>query len=230
VTHRILLADDEPDIAEGVRYTLGREGFEVDAVADGEAALASARSGRYDVVILDVMMPRITGFDLCRELRAESDVPIIMLTARDDEVDTVRGLELGADDYLTKPFSGAELASRVRAVLRRRELDRSAAAPATVVSVGGIELDHVRHHVVVDGKQVQLTPSEYKLLALLADQPDRVFTRQQIMEHLWESSYVGDPRATDVHVSNLRKKIERDPAHPRRLLTIREMGYKLTAM
>jgi two-component system response regulator RegX3 len=230
VTHRILLADDEPDIAEGVRYTLGREGFEVEAVADGEAALTSARSGRYDVVILDVMMPRISGFDVCRELRAESDVPIIMLTARDDEVDTVRGLELGADDYLTKPFSGAELASRVRAVLRRRELDRSTAVPSAIVSVGGVELDHVRHHVVVDGTGVQLTPSEYKLLALLAEQPERVFTRQQIMEHLWESSYVGDPRAADVHVSNLRKKIERDPAYPQRLVTVREMGYKLVSV
>jgi two-component system response regulator RegX3 len=227
VSHRILLADDETDILESVGYTLRRDGFDVDCVGDGDAALGAARSGRYDVVILDVMMPRVTGLDVCRELRAESDVPIIMLTARDAEVDRVLGLELGADDYLTKPFSTAELASRVRAVLRRRELDRSAAAPSSVVTVGGIELDHVRHRVDVDGRRVDLTPSEYRLLALLAEQPERVFTRQQIMEHLWESAYVGDPRAADVHVSNLRRKIEREPAHPKRLVTVREAGYKL---
>jgi two-component system response regulator RegX3 len=224
---RVLLADDEPDLAETVGYALRREGFEVDTCADGEAALAAARGAAYDVAILDVMMPGLSGLDACRALRAESDLPIIMLTARDAEVDRVLGLELGADDYLTKPFSLAELVSRVRALLRRRELDRTVAHTRATRVVGGLELDLVRHRVVVDGRPIQLTPSEFKLLALLADHPEQVFPRREIMEHLWETPYVGDQRACDVHVSNLRRKIEVDPAHPKRIVTVREVGYKL---
>ncbi len=225
---RILLADDESDLVESVSYALRREGFEVDAVGDGETALAAARGGTaYDLAILDVMMPRLSGLDLCRLLRAESDLPIIMLTARDAEVDRVLGLELGADDYLTKPFSLAELVSRVRALLRRRELDRSAMSAQATRVVGGLEIDVVRHRVVADGKPVRLTPSEFKLLALLADHPERVFSRREIMEHLWETPYVGDQRACDVHVSHLRRKLERDPSHPERIVTVREIGYKL---
>ncbi len=224
---RILLADDEPDIAGSVGYALRREGFEVDTVPDGEAALAAARGSAYDVAILDVMMPRLSGLDVCRMIRSESDLPIIMLTARDAEVDRVLGLEIGADDYLTKPFSLAELVSRVRALLRRRELDRTAASGRTTRSVGGLELDLVRHRVSVDGSPVQLTPSEFKLLALLADHPEQVFSRREIMEHLWETPFVGDQRACDVHVSNLRRKVERDPGHPTRIVTVREIGYKL---
>jgi DNA-binding response OmpR family regulator len=223
---RILLADDEPDLTESVSYALRREGYDVDAVGDGEAALAAARGTAYDVAVLDVMMPKLSGLEVCRALRVESDLPIIMLTARDAEVDRVLGLELGADDYLTKPFSLAELVSRVRALLRRRELDRTASS-ARATRVGGLELDLVRHRILVDGEPVQLTPSEFKLLALLADHPEQVFSRREIMEHLWETPYVGDQRACDVHVSNLRKKIERDPAHPARIITVREIGYKL---
>ncbi len=229
MTARILLADDEPDIAESVGYALRREGFEVDAVGDGEAALEAARSSTYDVAILDVMMPKLSGLEACRVLRAESDLPVIMLTARDAEVDRVLGLELGADDYLTKPFSLAELVSRVRALLRRRELDRTTASGRPTRVVGGLELDLVRHRVTVDGRLVQLTPSEFKLLALLAEHPEQVFSRREIMEHLWETPYVGDQRACDVHVSNLRRKVERDSAHPRRIVTVREIGYKLVA-
>ena len=224
---RILLADDEPDLTESVSYALRREGFEVDSVGDGESALAAVRGTSYDVAILDVMMPKLSGLEVCRELRVESDLPIIMLTARDAEVDRVLGLELGADDYLTKPFSLAELVSRVRALLRRRELDRTAGSARATRVLGGLELDLVRHRVLVDGRPVQLTPSEFKLLALLADQPERVFSRREIMEHLWETPYVGDQRACDVHVSNLRRKIERDHAHPERIVTVREIGYKL---
>ncbi len=172
------------------------------------------------------MMPGMLGTDVCRILRAESDLPIILLTAKDAEVDRVLGLELGADDYVTKPFSSAELVSRVRSLLRRRELDRSSQAGATL-DLGGLRIDFTRHEVEVDGKTVQLTPSEFKLLSLLAEEPERVFTRAQIMEHLWQTPYVGDARACDVHVSNLRRKLERDPAHPTRLVTVREMGYKL---
>jgi two-component system response regulator RegX3 len=226
VSARILLADDEADLLQTVGYAFRREGFEVDLVEDGESALDAARRGTYDLLILDVMMPRLSGIDVCRTMRGESDVPIVMLTAKDAELDRVLGLELGADDYVTKPFSMAELLSRVRALLRRRELDRAAGA-GTTQALGGVRIDFARHRVEVDGTLVRLTPSEFKLLAFLAAEPERVFTRAQIMEHLWETTYVGDPRACDVHVSNLRRKIERDPAHPERIVTVREFGYKL---
>jgi two-component system response regulator RegX3 len=229
MNERILVVDDEPAIVDAVAYGLRREGFDVDAVADGAAALEAARSAPYDVVVLDLMLPDVSGMDVCRTLRSESDVPIVLLTARDAEVDRVLGLELGADDYVTKPFSVAELVSRVRAILRRRELDRAPVGGGAVVRVGGLELDYARHRVRVDGREVELTPSELSLLSLLAGAPDRVFTRRQIMQRLWESNYVGDERACDAHVSNLRRKIERDPARPERLLTVRAVGYKLVA-
>jgi two-component system, OmpR family, response regulator RegX3 len=226
---RILVADDEPDILAPLEYALGAEGWEVETVGDGEAALARALGEPFDLVILDVMMPGLSGTEVCRRLRAESGVPILILTARDAEVDRVLGLERGADDYVTKPFSVAELVSRVRAILRRRELDRRG-DPTGVVEIGGLRLDLVRHRVVVDGRTLDLTPSEFRILALLASEPERVFTRRQIMEHLWESPYVGDERACDVHVSNLRRKVERDPSNPERIVTVREVGYRLASV
>ena len=226
MSRRILVVDDDPGIVDVVTYALRRDGFEVDAVGDGNAALTAARSRPYDVVVLDVMLPGLSGIDVCRQLRDHSAVPILMLTAKDAEVDRVLGLELGADDYVTKPFSVAELVSRVRALLRRRQLDREDGA-APVREVGGVRIDLIRHQVVADGKPVALTPSEFKLLALLAREPERVFTRRQIMEHLWESPYVGDEHACEVHVSNLRRKLEPDPARPQRIATVRGIGYKL---
>jgi two-component system response regulator RegX3 len=223
---RVLLVDDERDIVEPLSYALAREGFEVTSAEDGDTALQRARETRFDVVVLDVMLPGMSGLDVCRTLRAESDVPILMLTARDGEVDRVLGLELGADDYVSKPFSTMELISRVRAILRRRELDR-AAGPSPTIEVGGITIDLGRHEVTADGSPVSLTPSEFRVLLLLAEEPERVFSRAQIMEHLWQTPYVGDARACDAHVSNLRKKLERDPAHPERIVTVREVGYKL---
>ncbi len=224
----ILLVDDEPDILQPVAYTLRHHGYEVECAGDGETALELARTGRFDLLICDVMLPGMLGTDVCRILRAETPLPIILLTAKDSETDRVLGLELGADDYVTKPFSAAELLSRVRALLRRRELDRSQGEGASTV-VGGLRIDFVRHEVEVDGKPAALTPSEFKLLAMLAAEPERVFSRTQIMESLWASTYVGDARACDVHVSKLRRKIERDPSHPERLVTVREVGYKLVA-
>jgi two-component system response regulator RegX3 len=228
VSPRVLLVDDEVDILETVRYALEQDGFEVRALRDGDAALEAARSEPYDVVILDLMLPGMSGMDICRILRGESAVPIVLLTARDAEVDRVLGLELGADDYVTKPFSTAELVSRIRAILRRRELDR-ASQIGSELRAGGLVIDLARHVVSVDGAPVDLTPSEFRLLLLLAEEPDRVFTRQQIMEHLWQTPYVGDTRACDAHVSNLRRKIERDHTHPERIVTVREVGYKLVA-
>jgi two-component system response regulator RegX3 len=226
---RILLVDDEADIVEAVSWALRRDGFEVDTRHDGESAIEVALAVPYDLVILDVMLPGVSGIEACKRLRAESDVPIIMLTARDAEVDRVIGLEIGADDYVTKPFSNAELASRVRAILRRRELDRAAVTPTSVITIGGIQMDMLKHEITVDGRPVGLTPSEFRLLSLLANHLDHPLSRAQIMEELWQSSYVGSARACDAHVANLRKKIERDPAHPTRLLTVREIGYKLVA-
>jgi DNA-binding response OmpR family regulator len=226
VTARVLVVDDERDILDPLVYALEREGFAVTSSTDGIDALERARQETFDVLVLDVMLPGMSGMDVCRTVRGESDVPILMLTARDAEVDRVLGLELGADDYVTKPFSTAELVSRIRAILRRRELDR-VAGPTSELRVGGIEIDVARHEVKVDGAPVPLTPSEFRLLLLLAEQPERAFTRQQIMEHLWQTPYVGDARACDAHISNLRRKVERDPAHPERIVTVREVGYKL---
>ena len=226
--NKILLVDDDPGVLDVVAFMLRREGFDVDEERDGTSALERARANGYDIVILDVMLPGISGTDVCRALRAESDVPILMLTARDAEVDRVIGLELGADDYVTKPFSTAELLSRVRAILRRRDLDR-ATGGATVRRLGGLQIDLGRHEVSVDGDRVHLTLSEFKVLSLLAEQPERVVSRRELMQHLWASEHVGDEHACEVHISNLRRKIERDPSQPERLVTVRGSGYKLVA-
>ncbi len=225
---RILLAEDDAGVREVVGYALEREGFAVTPVEDASAALAHAREQEYDIVVLDVMLPDGSGFDVCRTLRAESSVPIVMLTAKDAEVDRVLGLELGADDYVTKPFSSAELVSRLRALLRRRELDRSAAA-ASPLEVAGLRIDPARHEVRVDGEPIAVTPSELKILTLLASRPGRVVSRREVMQHLWQTDFVGDEHACEVHVSNLRRKVEADPANPRRILTVRGAGYKLAA-
>jgi two-component system, OmpR family, response regulator RegX3 len=224
----ILLVDDDPGVLDVVAFMLRREGFDVDEERDGTAALERARQNGYDIVILDVMLPGMSGTDVCRALRAESDVPILMLTARDAEIDRVLGLELGADDYVTKPFSTAELLSRVRAILRRRDLDR-ATGGATVRRLGGLQIDLGRHEVSVDGDRVHLTLSEFKVLSLLAEQPERVVSRRELMQHLWASEHVGDEHACEVHISNLRRKIEKDATQPERLVTVRGMGYKLVA-
>jgi DNA-binding response OmpR family regulator len=224
---RILLVDDDAGVRDVVAFTLRREGYEVDEERDGQSALESGRSGLYSLVVLDVMLPGLSGVEVCRALRAGSDVPILMLTARDAESDRVLGLELGADDYVTKPFSSAELLSRVRAILRRRELDR--AGGSTVRRLGGLQIDLGRHEVLVDGERVHLTLSEFKVLSLLAEQPDAVVSRRELMQNLWASEHVGDEHACEVHISNLRRKIERDPTQPERLLTVRGSGYKLVA-
>ena len=222
---RLLIVDDERDILDTLAYALQREGFEVATAETGPGALERARAATFDVVILDVMLPGLSGLDVCRTLRNESDVPILLLTARDAEVDRVLGLELGADDYVTKPFSTAELVSRVRAILRRRDLDRTIST--SEIAIAGLTIDLDTHEVVVDGRSVQLTPSEFRLLRLLAEEPGRVFTREQIMEHLWRTPFVGDTRACDTHISNLRRKIEHDPTHPTRIETVREVGYRM---
>ena len=226
--NRILFIDDEPAIRDAVGYALREEGYEVDVLGDGESGLEAALGGGYDVVVLDLMLPGMSGSDVCRHIRARSAVPIIMLTGRGGELDRVLGLEIGADDYVTKPFSMAELIGRIRAIIRRRELDRPGRAGP--IRVGSLELDPMRHEARVDGEPTRLTPSEFKLLLLLAEQPERVFNRREIMQHLWDSEYVGDQRACDIHISNLRQKLESDPRNPDRIVTVRGVGYKLAAV
>jgi two-component system, OmpR family, response regulator RegX3 len=225
---RVLVIEDELAVRDALDYALRGEGFEVDLAGDGEAGLHAAQAGDYDVLVLDLMLPKMSGTEVCRRLRAESPVPIIMLTAKGAELDRVLGLEIGADDYVTKPFSMAELIGRIRAILRRRDLDRSGAERR--LRIGSLELDPIRHEARVDGDPKRLTPSEFKLLLLLAEQPERVFSRREIMQHLWDSDYVGDQRACDIHISNLRQKLERDAARPERIVTVRGIGYKLAAV
>jgi two-component system response regulator RegX3 len=193
---------------------------------DAEGKLADGLP--FELLILDIMMPGRSGLDLCREVRARSAVPIIILTAKDAEVDKVVGLEVGADDYVTKPFSVRELLGRVRAQLRRRELDRSPLAEATRIEAGPVSIDLVRHLVQVRGESVNLTRSEFQLLRLLAERPGEVFDRHRIMEELWQAEFEGDARACDVHISNLRQKIERDAQRPELVLTVRGVGYKFS--
>jgi two-component system response regulator RegX3 len=228
VNSKILVVEDEPAISDAVAYALREAGYEVQAVGDGDSALEHARSHDYDLMVLDLLLPGLPGIEVCNQLRADhSDLPIVMLTARDAEAERVAGLDTGADDYVTKPFSVAELVSRVRSLLRRRELDR--ASSGAVKTVGGLRLDVARHTASVDGKPILLTRSEFRLVALLASEPGKPFEREELIRHLWESDFVGDRRAIDVHVSNLRRKLERDPRRPERLVTVRGVGYKLVA-
>jgi DNA-binding response OmpR family regulator len=225
---RILVVEDEPAVAEAVTYALRDAGYDVDHTNNGTEALAAAREEHYDLMVLDPLLRGVPGLDVCRALRAESDLPIVMLTSRDAEGDPVTGLDAGADDYVTKPFSLLELVSRVRALLRRRDLDR--AGNANVVFVGELHLDISRHSATIDGRPLRLTVSEFRLLQLLASDPGKVFTRDDLIRQLWESDFTGDRRAIDVHISNLRRKLEPDPRNPQRLITVRGVGYKLVAV
>jgi two-component system response regulator RegX3 len=230
-TGRILVADDETSVRDSVGYALEQEGFLVTTAVDGDDAERKLDSGdtEFDLLILDIMMPGRSGLDLCRDVRARSPVPIILLTAKDAEVDKVVGLEVGADDYVTKPFSVRELLGRVRAQLRRRELDRSAESTATRIDAGPVTIDLARHVVTVRGDPISLTRSEFQVLRLLAENPGQVFSRQDIMEELWQTEFRGDVRACDVHISNLRQKVEKDPQNPELVLTVRRVGYRFAA-
>ena len=228
---RILVADDEPSVRESVGYALEQEGFDVTIATDGDDADSKIGADvDYDLLVLDIMMPGKSGLDLCRDIRGRSPVPIILLTAKDAEVDKVVGLEVGADDYVTKPFSVRELLGRVRAQLRRRELDRGAGGDvesSKSIEAGEVGIDLARHIVTVRGEPINLTRSEFQVLRLLAENPGQVFSRLEIMEELWQSEFSGDVRACDVHISNLRQKIERDPQDPELVVTVRGVGYKL---
>lgn len=220
---RILIVEDEESYREALSYMLRKEGFEVSVAHDGPSGLAEYERTGADLVLLDQMMPGMSGLEVCRELRARGNVAIVLVSARDSEVDKVVGLELGADDYVTKPFSHRELVARIRAILRR---GRDETVLPDVVEASGVRVDVERHQVSVDGVEVSLALREFELLELLVRNAGRVMTRGQLIDRIWGSDYVGDTKTLDVHVKRLRSKIEQDPARPTRLLTVRGLGYK----
>ena len=232
---KILVVEDDPAVRDVVEHSLSREGMETLAVGDGESALERLRgeSDPFDLVILDVMLPGMDGVEVCREIRAGGaarDVTILMLTARDDETSVVVGLEVGADDYVTKPFSPRQLVSRVRAHLRRRRLSSRPAEQQQKLEFPGLVLDLLRRRVFVEGTSVELTAKEFDVLALLAEHPGRVYGREQIMRHLWDGDFFGEPRAADVHVQHIRGKLEPDPKNPRYVQTVRGVGYRFAEL
>ncbi len=223
---RILVVEDEQSFSDALSFMLRKEGFEVSVAADGHAALATFEREGADIVLLDIMLPGIPGTEVCRQIRNVSSVPIIMVTAKDSEIDKVVGLELGADDYVTKPFSSRELVARIRAVMRRRGPE-SASGSEMTLSTGNIKMDVDRHVVTVDGQSVKLPLKEFELLEVLMRNAGRVLTRGQLIDRVWGADYVGDTKTLDVHVKRLRSKIEPDPAEPTVLVTVRGLGYKL---
>ncbi|MCL3861478.1 response regulator transcription factor [Actinotalea sp. K2] len=224
---RILLVEDEESYRDPLSYLLRKEGYDVAVAATGPEAVARYDQGGADLVLLDLMLPGLSGTEVCRELRRRGNVPVIMLTAKDGEIDKVVGLELGADDYVTKPYSSRELIARIRAVLRRRGESVELTPEDGLLEVGGLRLDVDRHTVEVDGVATAFPLKEFELLELLLRNPGRVLTRGQLIDRVWGSDYVGDTKTLDVHVKRIRAKIEADPAVPVRLLTIRGLGYKL---
>jgi two-component system, OmpR family, response regulator RegX3 len=221
---RLLVVEDEESIVDALSYMLRKEGFEVAVVNAGPAALDEMDRTGADLVLLDLMLPGLPGTEVCRQLRQRSNVPVIMLTAKDSEVDKVVGLELGADDYVTKPFSSRELVARIRAVLRRRSEPEE--LPSATLEAGPVRMDVDRHVVTVSGTAVQLPLKEFELLELLLRNAGRVLTRMQLIDRVWGSDYVGDTKTLDVHIKRLRAKIEPDPSTPRYIVTVRGLGYK----
>jgi DNA-binding response OmpR family regulator len=223
---RILLVDDEQAIQTLLTYPLRKDGYEVIAAHDGREALDRFGEGKFDLVVLDIMMPKLDGIEVCRRLRARSQVPIIMLTAKDDEIDKVLGLEMGADDYITKPFSVREFRSRVRAALRRAEMRRGEPVAQEPITAGDLHIDFERRAVTVRSEPVRLTYVEFEILAALARAPGRVMTRDALLERIWGDSAFRDPRTIDVHIRHLREKVEADPRSPEYLFTVRGVGYR----
>jgi len=223
----VLIVEDEESLADPLAFLLRKEGFEATVVADGPTALAEFDRAGADIVLLDLMLPGMSGTDVCKQLRARSSVPVIMVTARDSEIDKVVGLELGADDYVTKPYSARELIARIRAVLRRGADADEFGADDGVLESGAVRMDVERHVVSVNGKPITLPLKEFDLLEYLMRNSGRVLTRGQLIDRVWGADYVGDTKTLDVHVKRLRSKIEADPANPVHLVTVRGLGYKL---
>ena len=225
---RILLVEDESSLSEPLSFLLGREGFEVEIAEDGQLALDIFANGNFDIILLDLMIPKVPGNEVCRQIRTTSNIPIIMLTAKDTEVDKVVGLELGADDYVTKPYSTRELLARIKAVLRRNVKDEVQDDDG-VIEIDGIRLDADRHTLHVQGSLVAVPLKEFELLEYLMSNVGRVLTRGQLIDRVWGTDYYGDTKTLDVHIKRLRSKIEADPAEPVHLVTVRGLGYRFDA-
>jgi two-component system response regulator RegX3 len=223
---RILVVEDEETLAEAISFLLSKEGFDVSVAASGPDAIAQFEKNGADLILLDLMLPGLSGTEVCRQIRTKSSVPIIMLTAKDSEIDKVVGLEIGADDYVTKPYSSRELIARIRAVLRRGELMDSAEEGSTI-EVGPVRMDTDRHVITINNEPVPLPLKEFELLEFLMRNAGRVLTRVQLIDRVWGSDYVGDTKTLDVHIKRLRAKIEKDPANPEFIQTVRGMGYKM---
>ncbi len=222
---KILIVEDEESVLDPLELLLSKEGFSIETARDGRSALEKFEKVSPDLVLLDLMIPQISGTEVCRQIRAKSQVPIIMLTAKDTEVDKVVGLELGADDYIVKPYSKAELVARIKAVLRRQKIE-SGAGELGLISAGPVTIDIDRHLVTINGSTISLPLKEFELLEFLARNKGRVLTRTQLIDRVWGSDYFGDTKTLDVHVKRLRAKIEKDPANPIYIQTIRGLGYK----
>jgi two-component system response regulator RegX3 len=227
---KILIVEDESSFSEAISFLLGKEGFETDVAENGRTALELFKASAYDLVLLDLMIPEVSGIEVCRAIRTSSMVPIIMLTAKDSEVDKVVGLELGADDYVTKPYSSRELVARIKAVLRRGTPESADADSSSAIqSAGNIRMDVERHQVTVNGTLINLPLKEFELLEFLMRNEGRVLTRGQLIDRVWGGDYYGDTKTLDVHIKRLRSKIEEDPANPQLIQTIRGLGYKFEA-
>jgi two-component system response regulator RegX3 len=224
---KILIVEDEASFSEALEFLLGKEGFEVTVAEDGQQAVDKFAKEGADLILLDLMIPVVSGIEVCRIIRSTSQVPIIMLTAKDAEIDKVVGLELGADDYVTKPYSSRELIARIKAVLRRGTVDESTDGDSDVHNVAGIKLDTGKHQVTINGEVVALPLKEFELLEFLMRNAGRVLTRSQLIDRVWGGDYYGDTKTLDVHIKRLRAKIEADPANPVLIQTIRGLGYKL---
>jgi DNA-binding response OmpR family regulator len=228
---RVLVVEDEPALLDTLIYNLNRQGYQVESASDGEAAVQLVRQSHPDLIVLDIMLPKLDGFEVCRIVRAEMNVPIIMLTARDDEIDRVIGLEMGADDYMSKPFSMRELMARVKAQLRRvrlirEEMEVKDDLPGEIIICGNLSLDLIRREVKLEGQVLQLKPKEFDLMLFMAQHHRQVLSREFILERVWGWEFSGGSRTVDVHVRWLREKIERDPANPERIVTVRGAGYR----
>lgn len=221
---KILLVEDEKTLAKALKFSLEKEGFEVTVAYDGEEAIKAIAADPPDLVVLDLMLPKIDGFEVCRHLRRSSDMPIIMLTARNEDIDKILGLELGADDYMTKPFNTRELLARIRAILRRT--GQLEGGGRKMIRMGNLQVDLIRHRVTLEDREVPLTAREYALLSFLASNAGRVYSREQLLEQVWGYDFYGDARTVDVHIRHLREKLEEIPAEPRYLLTVWGSGYK----
>ena len=224
---KILIVEDESSFSEALAFLLGKEGFEVSVAEDGRAALNTFAKEGADLILLDLMIPEVSGVDVCRTIRTTSQVPIIMLTAKDAEIDKVVGLELGADDYVTKPYSSREFIARIKAVLRRNSSDAEAADASDIHTAGPIKIDTAKHQVTLNGASITLPLKEFELLEYLVRNAGRVLTRSQLIDRVWGGDYFGDTKTLDVHIKRLRSKIEADPANPVLIQTIRGLGYKL---